>query len=203
MLPWRTLRRDIRGWLYLFVLVNPLGYTCHRAVFTMQPSEAKTLASFFLPLLQSEQATTKKILLAIPPDQSAYTPHPRCRNALGLAWHTAAVEMWFLDAVIEHLFREDDLPKPAALETGADVAVWYDENFAQRLPRLAALSGEHLAAPVNYLGILNAPAVAYLSFAIRHSVHHRGYLAAYLRPMGAKVPAIYVESADVPFAPPA
>lgn len=168
----------------------------------MQPTEAKILLNFFLPQLQSEQATTKKILLAIPPDQSGYKPVQACRSALGLAWHTAATEMWFLDAIIEHLFREDDLPKPAALQTGADVARWYDENFAQRLPRLAALSGEHLATPVNYLGILNDPAVAYLSFAIRHSVHHRGYLAAYLRPMGAKVPAIYVESADEPFQSP-
>ena len=33
----------------------------------------------------------------------------------------------------------------------------------------------------------------------RHSVHHRGQLSAYVRPMGARVPAIYVESADEPF----
>jgi hypothetical protein len=37
---------------------------------------------------------------------------------------------------------------------------------------------------------------------IRHSVHHRGQLSAYLRPMGAKVPAIYVESGDEPYPPP-
>jgi uncharacterized damage-inducible protein DinB len=29
-----------------------------------------------------------------------------------------------------------------------------------------------------------------------HSVHHRGQLSAYLRPMGAKVPSIYGESYD-------
>jgi uncharacterized damage-inducible protein DinB len=29
-----------------------------------------------------------------------------------------------------------------------------------------------------------------------HSVHHRGQLSAYLRPMGAKVPGIYGPSGD-------
>jgi uncharacterized damage-inducible protein DinB len=34
-----------------------------------------------------------------------------------------------------------------------------------------------------------------------HSVHHRGQLSTYLRPMGSKVPAIYGGSADEPFKP--
>jgi uncharacterized damage-inducible protein DinB len=41
--------------------------------------------------------------------------------------------------------------------------------------------------------------VAYLNIAIRHAVHHRGQLSTYLRAMGAKVPAIYLASADEPF----
>jgi len=40
------------------------------------------------------------------------------------------------------------------------------------------------------------PAVMYAGFILHHSVHHRGQLSMYLRPMGAKVPAIYGESYD-------
>jgi uncharacterized damage-inducible protein DinB len=40
------------------------------------------------------------------------------------------------------------------------------------------------------------PAVLYLQFALNHSIHHRGQLSVYLRPMGAKVPSIYGESYD-------
>jgi uncharacterized damage-inducible protein DinB len=167
----------------------------------MRPDQAKFLLDFLLPRLKSEQATTKKILAAVPPDQGDYRPHPRSMNAQKLSRHIAGTEMWFLDAVIEHVFKDDDIPPPAELKPGPDMARWYDENFAQRLPRLEALSGEHLATPVDYIGLLNDPAVAYLSFGIRHSVHHRGQLSAYLRPMGAKVPAIYVESADERFTP--
>jgi uncharacterized damage-inducible protein DinB len=109
--------------------------------------------------------------------------------------------MWFLDAIIEHVFKQDDVPMPSDLQPGAGIARWYDENIARRLPLLEALSGEHLATPVDYIGLLNDPAVTYLSFCLRHSVHHRGQLSSYLRPMGAKVPAIYVESADEPYPP--
>jgi uncharacterized damage-inducible protein DinB len=40
------------------------------------------------------------------------------------------------------------------------------------------------------------PAVMYLGFILHHSVHHRGQLSMYLRPMGARVPAMYGESYD-------
>ena len=49
------------------------------------------------------------------------------------------------------------------------------------------------------MGAFNFPAVIYLSFLIRHQVHHRGQLSVYLRPMGAKVPAIYGGSFDEPW----
>lgn len=162
----------------------------------MRADQAKFLLDFYLPRLQSEQAITKRILAAVPADQGDYRPDPKCMNALKLCWHTAGTEMWFLDAVIEHAFKDDDRATLRATKTGAEVAAWYEENFSERLPRLAALSGEHLSTPVNWIGLRNEPAVTYLSFGLRHSVHHRGYLAAYLRPMGAKIPVIYVESAD-------
>jgi uncharacterized damage-inducible protein DinB len=40
------------------------------------------------------------------------------------------------------------------------------------------------------------PAVMFVNFVQQHSVHHRGQLSMYLRPMGAKVPSIYGESYD-------
>jgi hypothetical protein len=103
-----------------------------------------------------------------------------------------------LDAVIHRHFGETT-PMPAGVKTGDDVAQWYEDSFAQCMPLLEALSEEQLTTPVDFIGLRNDPAVAYLNIAIRHSVHHRGQLSAYLRPMGAKVQAIYVESADEPF----
>jgi uncharacterized damage-inducible protein DinB len=141
---------------------------------------------------------TKKILGSVLPDRGDFAPAPGSRTAIQLAWHIAVVEIWFLDAVIHGHFGET-AARPAGVKTGRDVAQWYEENFARRMPPLDALGGEDLATPVDFLGLRKDPGVAYLNIAIRHSVHHRGQLSAYLRPMGAKVPAIYVESADEPY----
>jgi uncharacterized damage-inducible protein DinB len=46
--------------------------------------------------------------------------------------------------------------------------------------------------------MFNLPAVMYLQFMLNHSIHHRGQLSSYLRPMGAKVPSIYGGSFDEP-----
>jgi uncharacterized damage-inducible protein DinB len=166
----------------------------------MGPAQAQFLLDFLLPQLKSEQAITTKILSSIPADRGDYKPDAKCMSALKLAGHIAVTEIWFLDAVISRQFGET-APLPDGAKTGRDIAQWYEENFANRMPLLEALSGEELATPVDFLGLRNDPAVAYLNIAIRHSVHHRGQLSAYLRPMGAKVPAIYVESADEPFPP--
>jgi uncharacterized damage-inducible protein DinB len=164
----------------------------------MRPEQAKFLLNFLLPQLKSEQAVTKRILCAIPPDCGEYRPNAKCMTAIQLAWHLSVVEIWFLDAVIQRQFGKT-APRPAKLNTTCEVAQWHEENVAQRVPLLEALSGEALITPVDFIGLRNDPAVAYLNIAIRHSVHHRGQLSTYLRAMGAKVPAIYVESAGEPY----
>jgi uncharacterized damage-inducible protein DinB len=143
----------------------------------MRPAQAKFLLRFLLPQLKSEQTITKKILCSIPPDKGDYKPYAKCMSARQLAWHVAVVEIWFLDAVIHQDFGET-APMPAGVKTGRDVDRWYQENFARRMPLLEALSGEDLTTPVDFNGLRNDPAVAYLNIATRHSVHHCGQLSA-------------------------
>jgi len=49
---------------------------------------------------------------------------------------------------------------------------------------------------IDFRGMFQLPAVAYLTFSLNHTIHHRGQLSTYLRAMGGKVPAIYGESYD-------
>ena len=49
---------------------------------------------------------------------------------------------------------------------------------------------------IDFRGMFQLPAVMYLGFILSHTVHHRGQLSTYLRPMGSKVPAMYGESYD-------
>ena len=70
------------------------------------------------------------------------------------------------------------------------------------MARVAAMTAEQLMTPVEFFGVFNFPAVMYLGFLNNHSIHHRGELSTYLRPMGSKVPSIYGGSYDEPFVPP-
>ena len=169
----------------------------------MQPDQAKIFRDVYVSQLKMEHTATKRTIAAVPEGKGDYTPHPTNMTATALAWHLASSELWFLDSVANGKFEfGGDRSRPEGVNTGAEIAAWYETAFAKNIERIEALSGEELAKDVSF-AMFNDPAVTYLSFAIRHSVHHRGQLSAYLRPMGAKVPSIYGGSADEPFEMPA
>ena len=76
------------------------------------------------------------------------------------------------------------------------IGQWYGDSFTKNFDRLTKLSGEQLAKVIDFRGMFQLPAVAYLQFSLHHGIHHRGQLSTYLRAMGGRVPAIYGESYD-------
>lgn len=166
----------------------------------MTPEFAAGLRAMMLDGIQREAECTKRVIAAVPDDKSDYRPDPNARTAKELAWHLANTDVQFLDGIADLNFKmENPEHKP---QTSAEVAEWYDENMKRSIARVAALSPQQLLTPIEFFGVFNLPAVAYLGFMNNHSVHHRGELATYLRPMGSKVPSIYGGSYDEPFVPP-
>jgi uncharacterized damage-inducible protein DinB len=86
--------------------------------------------------------------------------------------------------------------RPDSMRDSAGIAAWYEKTFEADLARLTKLSGDQLTRTIDFRGLFQLPAIAYVQFNLHHSIHHRGQLSMYLRPMGAKVPAIYGESYD-------
>jgi len=169
----------------------------------MQPDQAQFLREVFLGELKQEMDATTHILERVPAEQAGYTPHPTSMKAMDLAWHIASSDNWFLDSIANGEFNfTGDQKMPAGLKTGADIARWYIGETEKNLARVQAMTPAQLLKEIQ-LGTFKQPAVMYLSFAVRHSVHHRGQLSTYLRPMGQKVPKIYGGSADEPFEMPA
>jgi uncharacterized damage-inducible protein DinB len=163
----------------------------------LQPDGATfLLQTAFLPALKNEHTITKNIFGAIPEGKENFRPDEISKGALDLAWHIAAAEMRFLNAVSAGSFDFTPQPKPESISSAADLNRWYSENFENRLGQVEGLSGEQLTKIVDFRGIFQLPAVMYLGFILHHTVHHRGQLSMYLRPMGAKVPSIYGESYD-------
>ena len=80
--------------------------------------------------------------------------------------------------------------------TTADAIARYKEKVPAALDRVRNMSGDELGKVIDLLGMIQAPGVNFLAMVIKHSVHHRGQLSTYLRPMGGKVPGIYGPSAD-------
>ncbi len=164
----------------------------------MEPQQAAFLHKTLLIQIETERQITRKVLAAVPPGKGDYRPDPRSRTALELAWHIAASEIWFLDGIARGEFGAEEGAVPAEIKSSADIVAWYDKQFPARYDRVEKLSGEQVTRPVTFF-TYNLPAVFYLLFLLKHSIHHRGQLACYLRPMGAKVPSIYGGSADEPF----
>jgi uncharacterized damage-inducible protein DinB len=162
----------------------------------MQPEQALFLRDNGVRSLKTEQPITQNVIEAIPLDKGDYRPDQVGKTALELAWHMVGAEHRFSDAVINGAFDFSNPGRPAGLTTSAEIARWYAETTREDLARLAALPADALLKIVDFRGLFQLPAVAFLDFSLHHIIHHRGQLTMYLRPMGAKVPAIYGESYD-------
>lgn len=164
----------------------------------MTPEFASGLRDFLLFGVENEFPTTKKVLAAVPAGD--YRPDPKARTASEIARHIAEVEVQFLHEIanlefkMEPMFKDipDDIP---------GLVTWYETEFPKGVQRVRAMTPAQLATPVDFYGVMKMPAVNYLTFVEKHSIHHRGQLATYLRPMGGKIPSIYGGSADEPFNP--
>ncbi len=162
---------------------------------SIQPEQASFLLQMSLAGLKNEHGITKNIIEAVPVDKGDYRVAAESRSAIDLAWHIVAAENMFLDAVASGAFTFPS-GKPDNIRTSADVSAWYAAEFEKNTKRLAGRSGDELAKILDFRGLFQLPAVFYLQFGVNHTIHHRGQLSVYLRPMGAKVPSIYGESYD-------
>ncbi len=169
---------------------------------SVTPEFAVGLCNVYLGQLRNEVATTSKVLKAVPEDASkqSYKPDPKAKSARELAWHIAGSDVHFLENIAACAFdfsEEGRTLNQSGVKTIAELAAWYEREMNRGLDAIAALPAHKLSTPVPFFHF-NFPNVMYLMFATNHSVHHRGQLSTYLRPMGSKIPSIYGGSADEP-----
>ena len=162
----------------------------------MQPEQGKLLCQVFLDANKQESETTKKVIRAVPDARKSYTPDPKSMTAHQLAWHIASAEIMFLDFVLTGKGPTERPPEPPP--TIAAILDWYETNHSDRINRVKAMSSEKLVAILPFFAGMEFPTVVYLNMMNAHTIHHRGQLSTYLRPMGSKVPSIYGGSADEP-----
>lgn len=149
-----------------------------------------------LPALKAEHAMTSAVIAAIPPERADYRPHPDSRSAFDLAWHIVSAEIKYLDAIAAGVFPHDLRPTPDDIRKPSEVLAWYAQRFDPAIGRLETATVDDLLRMVDFYGLRTFPAIGLLQLILNHTIHHRGQLSTYLRPMGAKVPSLYGPSYD-------
>ena len=163
----------------------------------MGSKETKTVADFLIADLENEMQTTLRVIEAVPNGHLDYRPDSKSKTGLGLVRHITLEDEWLLNCIANGEFTPPpDDSDACGIMNPADAVARYKEKVPAALDRVRAMSGEKLADVIDLFGLIKAPGVNFLAMTVKHSVHHRGQLSTYLRPMGGKVPGIYGPSAD-------
>jgi uncharacterized damage-inducible protein DinB len=158
--------------------------------------EAKLIAGFILADFERERVTTLKVLESIPDGKGDYAPDPKSMSALKLAFHLVASEWYFLEAIHLGAPPAKHPEFPDSMHSAQDVVAWEKSKIPAQIDKVKSLSGELLSRTIAFGEKRKLPAYTALTLMLKHSIHHRGQLSAYLRPMGSTVPSIYGPSAD-------
>lgn len=152
---------------------------------------------FFHDMLAAERDRFRNVVAAVLDGGLDYRPDPKARCSRDLIGHLLGHNLDLVelleDGVIHH---RNQVP----FDSLAAAAKEFDGSFTILLAKLSEADDQQWTAPGKfYVGermILEAPVgqIAWMLFL--DSIHHRGQLSTYLRPMGSKVPSIYGPSAD-------
>ena len=163
----------------------------------MDSNQAQTVAEFLIADFENEIPATLRVIEAVPNNHLTYQPDAKSKTGLGLIRHLALEDAWLLNCIADGVFTPPpDDSDACGIMNPSDAAARYKEKVPAALNRVRALSGEKLVTVLDLLGMIQAPAINLLAMTAKHSVHHRGQLSTYLRPMGGQVPGIYGPSAD-------
>ena len=163
----------------------------------MDTEQTKAIADFLIADFESEIQTTLRVIDAVPSDRLDYQPDSKSKTGLGLVRHLTLEDEWLLNSIANGEFAPPpDDSDACGIMKSADAVARYKTKVPAALDRVRAMSGEQLSNVIDLFGMVQAPGVNFLAMTIKHSVHHRGQLSAYLRAMGGNVPGIYGPSAD-------
>jgi uncharacterized damage-inducible protein DinB len=152
---------------------------------------------FFLKHWDQEAGATRKVIGRIPEDRCEYRADPKARTAREIAWLIVREEAALAEGLEKSVFDWVEVAAPAKMSA---VVAEYDRSHNAVTARLRALPAAKWEAQVPFLfggqEVMKDVGYEMAWGFLLDQIHHRGQLSTYLRPMGAKVPAIYGPSAD-------
>ena len=155
-----------------------------------------TNREYFLQRRKAELPVFLKVLKAIPADQLSYKPHERSPSTEQLVWTLTGELQSCIEMIKDGKTEWKNIPTPPMDEMLEKFESWSNE-LMERVEQMDDAAWERKAQFIFEGKVaMEQPAGEFLWLIMFDAIHHRGQLAAYLRPMGGKVPAIYGPSAD-------
>jgi uncharacterized damage-inducible protein DinB len=155
--------------------------------------------ALFLKFWEREAPATRKVISRIPQDKSDYKHEPKARTARDIAWLIVMEEKVLVEGLEKGTVEWKDFPTPATVD---EILSTYDQNHEDLTKRLHAIDGAEWEKEFRFVyGDFEISRGTGYHFGwefLFDTVHHRGQLSTYLRPMGSTVPSIYGPSADEP-----
>jgi uncharacterized damage-inducible protein DinB len=155
-----------------------------------------TLREFFIDRRRAELPAFLRVLKALPADAAEYKPHERNPTAQQIVWTLTKELQACLDVVSQNRAEWNPLPPPPMPE----MLRLFEQRSNELIDAVSKMdeASWNRTAQFYYDGKLVAeqPVGQFLWFILFDAIHHRGQLAAYLRPMGGNVPSIYGPSGD-------
>lgn len=155
--------------------------------------------------LESEIATTRRVLERLPDEHFDWKPHAKSMSLGGLATHIATIP-FYGTAVLQGQDFDVAAPLPPnpLATTRDEILRRFDETAAALRALLEGADDESLRQAWSLLAgervIFTQPRIGVLrGLVVSHLVHHRGQLSVYLRLLDVPVPSIYGPSADEPW----
>lgn len=155
-----------------------------------------TNREFYLQRREAEFPVFMSVLKALPPDQLSYRPHERSPSAEQIVWTLARELKACIGAAKDGKTEMENIPAPPLAEMLAMYELW-SKQLIDVVSKVDDEGWDRKAQGIYQSKVvMEQPLGIFLWFILFDAIHHRGQLAAYLRPMGGKVPSIYGPSAD-------
>jgi uncharacterized damage-inducible protein DinB len=158
---------------------------------------------FFIQRWQQEYPAFVRVFKALPGDRLDYRPHPRSRSAGELAALLVSSQQSCIHLCKsrERFYSGLRWQEPATFGNLDQMISTYERDHSELAIQLRSLDDNgwnHQAWLIhgNEEILLKDTVGGLLWIALFDTVHHRGQLSTYIRPMGGNVPSIYGPSAD-------
>lgn len=152
---------------------------------------------FLQTLLQEEKDRFLGVLNAVPADKLGWKPEAKSRTAGQLLGHLIGHEQDLIELIeTGSIHHRMEVP----FDDHAHAVSLFRSAREEAVEKLGALDDATWSSPGEFLigdqVLYRMPRLNLAWILFLDAVHHRGQLSTYLRPMGAKCPAIYGPSAD-------